>query len=175
MSAAPAFEIRQLRAADAESFSRLRREVTAVDPVNMGLTLEEELTRPIQKFREQLSYAEPNAAFGAFVNGELVGTAAVAWPSRLPSSQHKVNLWGVFVSPRFRGRGIARALMERAVEHAHANGARRINLTVFVPNTAAVRLYQSLGFEHFGTEPQAIRIGGSYYDGYLMSRGRDLA
>ncbi|HMA10201.1 MAG TPA: GNAT family N-acetyltransferase [Ramlibacter sp.] len=175
MSAPAAFEIRQLRAADAESFSRLRREVTAVNPVNMGLTLEEELTRPIQKFREQLSYAQPNAAFGAFVANELVGTAAVAWPSSLPSSRHKVNLWGVFVSPRFRERGIGRALVERALAHAGANGVRRVNLTVFVPNAAGVRLYESLGFEHYGTEPQAIRIGDTYYDGYLMSRGRDPA
>ena len=151
MSAAPAFEIRQLRAADAESFSRLRREVTAVDPVNMGLTLEEELTRPIEKFREQLSYAEPNAAFGAFVNGELVGTAAVAWPSRLPSSRHKVNLWGVFVSPRFRGRGIARALVEtrggacpgqrRAAGEPHRlraeHGRRRGSMNRWVSGTSA--------------------------------------
>lgn len=171
MSADRHFQMRQLRAADAESFSRLRREVTAVDPVNMGLTLDEELTRPIEKFREQLSYVEPNAAFGAFVKGELVGTAAVAWPSQLPSSRHKVNLWGVFVSPRFRGQGIARALVVRAVDHATANGVRRVNLTVFVPNAGALRLYESLGFEHVGMEPQAIRIGDSFYDGYLMSRG----
>ena len=172
MSAAPGFETRQLAAADAEAFSQLRREVTAANPSAMGLTLEEELTRPIQRFREQLSYAQPNAVFGAFVQGELIGTAGVAWPSRLPSSCHKVNLWGVFVSPRFRGRGIARALVQRAMAHAWADGVRRVNLTVFVPNVAAVRLYESLGFEHFGTEPQAVRIGDVYHDGYLMSCGR---
>jgi RimJ/RimL family protein N-acetyltransferase len=169
------WQLRQLTAADAQAFSRLRREVTAHDPVAMGLTLAEELTRPIEKFREQLSFAAPNAVFGAFVAGELVGTAAVAWPSRLPSSRHKVNLWGVFVSPRFRGRGIARALVERAIDHARCDGAKRVNLTVFVPNAVAVRLYKSLGFEHVGTEPQAICIAGVYHDGYLMSRGRDLA
>ncbi len=169
----PRYETRQLSAADAEAFSRLRREVTASDPVAMGLTLEEELTRPIEKFREQLSFAEPNAVFGAFVDGELVGTAAVAWPSRLPSSRHKVNLWGVFVSPRVRGHGIARALVTRALDHADANDVRRVNLMVFVPNVPAVQLYESLGFRHYGTEPQSIRIAGSYHDGYLMSRCRD--
>ena len=39
--------IRQLSAADAEAFSALRREVVAVNPLGMGLTLDEELTRPI--------------------------------------------------------------------------------------------------------------------------------
>ena len=62
------FQIRQLVADDAEAFSKLRRELTADNPIPMGLTMEEELSRPIQGFRDQLSYPEPNAAFGAFVN-----------------------------------------------------------------------------------------------------------
>jgi RimJ/RimL family protein N-acetyltransferase len=171
----PLYPTRQLVAADAEAFLQLRREVTARDPVGMGLTLEEELTRPIEKFRDQLSFAKPNAVFGAFKDGELVGTSAVAWPSRLPSARHKVNLWGVFVSPRFRRQGIARTLVSQAVNHADANGAQRVNLMVFVPNIPAVRLYESLGFRHYGTEPQSIRIDGQYHDGYLMTRCRESA
>ena len=163
------YRIRRLAAEDAEAFSLLRREVTAENPVQMGLTHEEELTRPLHGFREQLSFAEPNAVFGAFAAGELVGTAAVAWPSRRPSSRHKVNLWGVFVSPRYRRQGIGRLLVETAVAHAWTHGVRRVNLTVFVPNDPAIRLYESLGFAHCGMEPEAVRIGDTYHDGYLMS------
>ena len=170
MTKHPAYRLRRLTAEDAQAFSTLRREVTADNPIPMGLTLEEELTRPMQGFRDQLSYPEPNAAFGAFVRNKLVGSAAVAWPSKFPSSRHKVNLWGVFVSPRYRRLGIGRALVEEAVNHAHASGALRVNLMVFVPNKAAVNLYESLGFEHCGTEPESICIGDSYYDGRLMSR-----
>ncbi len=165
-----AFQLRQLGADDAQAFSILRREVTADNPVPMGLTLEEELTRPLPSFREQLSYPEPNAAFGAFVAGELVGSAAVAWPSKFASSRHKVTLWGVFVSPRYRRLGIARTLVSRAIDHAHATGVLRVNLTVFVPNAPAVKLYESMGFEHCGMEPESIRIGDIYHDGWLMSR-----
>ena len=161
--------LRQLGATDAEAFSTLRREVTADNPVPMGLTLEEELTRPLQGFREQLSYPEPNAAFGVFVGTELVGSTAVAWPSKFPSSRHKVTLWGTFVSPRYRRRGFARMLVSRAISHARASGVRRINLTVFVPNEPAVRLYQSLGFVVCGAEPEAVCIAGAYYDGQFMS------
>lgn len=174
MKKRPVYHLRRLGAGDAEAFSNLRREVTADNPVPMGLTLKEELTRPLQSFHDQLSYPEPNAAFGAFVTTELVGSAAVAWPSKFLSSRHKVNLWGVFVSPRYRRLGIGRALVEMAVNHAHANGALRVNLTVFVPNPAAVKLYEALGFEHCGVEPESIRIGNSYYDGCLMSRRQDL-
>ncbi len=106
--------VRRLTKADAERFAALRREVTADNPIPMGLSLEEELGRPMEGFRAQLSYPEPNAAFGAFLEDELVGSAAVAWPSKLPSSRHKVNLWGVFVAPGSRARGIGRALVQRA-------------------------------------------------------------
>jgi len=63
--------VQRLRADDAEAFSLLRREVTAENPVPMGLTLEEELTRSLQAFRQQLSYPEPNAAFGALIPATL--------------------------------------------------------------------------------------------------------
>ncbi len=164
------FQIRQLRADDAEAFSKLRRELTADNPIPMGLTMEEELARPLQGFRDQLSYPEPNAAFGAFVGSELAASAAVAWPSKLPSSRHKTTLWGVFVSPRFRRVGLGRIVVQRAIEHAESAGVRRINLTVYVPNPAAVKLYESLQFEHCGVEPEAICIDDTYYDGCQMSR-----
>jgi ribosomal protein S18 acetylase RimI-like enzyme len=175
MSNSTEFQVRQLAAADAEAFSALRREVTADNPIAMGLTMDEELSRSIEGFRTQLSFPEPNAAFGAFVERRLVGCAAVAWPSKFPSSRHKVDLWGVFVSPRLRRGGIGRALVEKAVAHAHAHGARRVNLTVYLPNASAVKLYESLGFVHCGAEPEAICIGGVYYDGLRMSRRHDGA
>jgi ribosomal protein S18 acetylase RimI-like enzyme len=165
----PAAKIRQLVASDAEAFSALRREVTADNPVPMGLTLEEELIRSMEGFREQLSFPEPNAAFGAFVVSELVGSAAVAWTSKFASSRHKVTLWGTFVSPRNRRRGLARALVVKAIAHAKANRVRRINLTVFVPNEPAVQLYRSLGFVVCGAEPEAVRISETFYDGQFMS------
>ena len=161
--------IRPLSATDAEAFQALRRVVTADNPVPMGLTLDEEHTRPIEGFRDQLSYPFPNAVFGAFLAGALVGTAAVAWPSKFPSSRHKTNLWGVFVTPACRGRGLGRALVVRAITHAFENGVRRVNLQVFTPNVQAVSLYASLGFEVYGNEPEAICINGHYHDGLQMS------
>jgi RimJ/RimL family protein N-acetyltransferase len=167
--------IRRLNAEDAEAFAELRRVVTEHNAIPMGLTLEEELGRPLQGFRDQLSYSEPNAAFGAFLGNELVGSAAVAWPSKFPSSRHKTNLWGVFVLPSKRGGGIGREVVSTAIRHAFANGASRVNLQVFVPNPEAVSLYLSLGFAEYGREPEAIRIGEAYYDGLHMSLAQNEA
>lgn len=135
----------------------------------MGLTMDEELGRSIESFAEQLSYPAPNAAFGAFWNGILVGSAAVAWQSRFPSSRHKTMLWGTFVSPHHRRRGLGRLLVEHAIAHARAHTVRRINLTMYAPNDAAEQLYRSLGFVRYGVEPEAVCLSGVYYDGIQMS------
>lgn len=169
MTVHPAFQIRRLVPDDAEAFSALRREVLADNAVPMGLSMEEELARPLQGFRDQLGYPEPNAAFGAFVGDALVGTSAIAWPSKLASSKHKANLWGVFTSPRYRRQGISRALVWHTIQHGRASGLLRINLTVYVPNPEATTLYAKLGFTHTGTEPQAICLDDHYYDGQYWS------
>jgi len=162
-------EMRQLSGLDAESFSALRRRVTADNPVPMGLTLEEELKRPLQGFREQLSAPAPNAAFGIFIDERLRACAALAWTSKFPSSTHKALLWGCFVDPLFRGRGLGRHVVSKALNHARQNSVRRVNLTVFLPNQAAVTLYESLGFEPYGLEPEAVCLDGKYHGGQHMT------
>jgi len=160
---------RRLMGEDADAFAQLRREIAFDNPVPLGLTVDEELSRPLEGFRSQLSYPLPNAAFGAFEDGRLVGSAAVAWPGKFPSSRHKAELWGVFVSPGQRGNGIGRRLVGMALDHAFGAGARRVNLTVYLPNDAAVALYRSLGFVACGTEPEAVCLGGIFHDGLQMS------
>ena len=102
----PSVKIRRIGADDAAAFSALRREVTRDNPVPMGLTLEEELTRTLDGFRAQLSSARPNAMVGGFLGDELAATAAVSRAGQFPSSHHKMVMWGVFTSPRYRRRGL---------------------------------------------------------------------
>lgn len=163
------FEIRRLEAGDAEAFSALRRAVTTQDPVGMGLSLEDELARPLERFREQLSAPAPSAVFGAFVAGELVATAAVSRAGAFASIAHKMLMWGVFTRPPFRRRGLGRAVVQAALAHASASGARRVNLLVYVPNEPALALYRSLGFVECGVEPEAIRLQEQGHDGVHMT------
>ncbi|MDF3889262.1 hypothetical protein [Cupriavidus basilensis] len=44
----------------------------------MGLTLAEELTRPLDGFRRQLSGQPSSVLVGAFIEDELIGTSAVS-------------------------------------------------------------------------------------------------
>jgi ribosomal protein S18 acetylase RimI-like enzyme len=63
------------------------------------------------------------------------------------------------VAAEARGRGVGRALVEAAVARARAwPGLAQIVLGVAAHNTAARRLYRSLGFEVFALERRALRL-----------------
>ncbi|WP_306555689.1 GNAT family N-acetyltransferase [Acidovorax sp.] len=170
---APPVKVRRLEGDDAEAFSVLRREVTRDNPVPMGLTFEEELTRTLDGFRAQLSAPLPNAVFGCFVQGELAATAAVGRAGQFPSSHHKMVMWGVFTSPRYRRRGLGRQVVETALQHAFDNGAHRVNLQVYLPNEPAIALYKKMGFVKYGIESEAVCLDGQYHDGVHMTLAKD--
>jgi ribosomal-protein-alanine N-acetyltransferase len=54
------------------------------------------------------------------------------------------------VHPRWRGRGLARALLRLALRRAARAGATRALLEVRCGNAGAIALYRSLGFEERG-------------------------
>ncbi|WP_203453522.1 GNAT family N-acetyltransferase [Jiangella aurantiaca] len=56
------------------------------------------------------------------------------------------RIGGFACTPAYRGVGVGRALMERAVARCTEAGATRITLEVITSNAAAVRLYERLGF-----------------------------
>lgn len=107
---------------------------------------------------------------GAFDDaGALVASAGIVHDQRAKRA-HVALIWGVYVTPRARGRGTGRAVVSRAVEVARAmNGVTTIQLACSENSTAAAALYRSLGFVHWGTEPDAIRVGGRSYNELHMS------
>ena len=167
MASGDGFILRRLTAEDAETFSALRRLVAADNPVPLGLGMQEELARPLQGFRDQQG-APTNVVFGAFVGATLAATAALAPSGPFASSRHKLVLWGTFVAPAHRRKGLGRLVVAQAVDHARQAGARRIHLTMYLPNPAAGALYESLGFAVWGTEPEAVCIDGTYHDAMQM-------
>lgn len=62
------------------------------------------------------------------------------------------------VDPRFRGRGIARALLERAFELGWASGRDRVSLWVGEGNRQAREWYRRLGFKEEGKWGKWIRM-----------------
>ncbi len=54
------------------------------------------------------------------------------------------------VAPAFRRRGVATGLMERAEREAREAGCRAMLLHVFTGNTAAIAMYEAMGYTRLG-------------------------
>ncbi|MBN1667218.1 MAG: GNAT family N-acetyltransferase [Anaerolineales bacterium] len=60
----------------------------------------------------------------------------------------------VAVLPEYRRRGIARKLVEKALEHIRAEGGKLAVLDVIAGNLPAYQLYESMGFKHYTSQMQ---------------------
>lgn len=88
-------------------------------------------------------------------DGVVLGSATMG-PNRPGRGSH-VGTASFMVSPAARGRGVGRRLGEHVVRWHRDQGFRAIQFNAVVEtNEAAVRLWQSLGFEIIGTVPQAF-------------------
>ena len=65
---------------------------------------------------------------------------------------------GIYVAREARGRGVARAMMERLHALARERGAAAVRLKVYPSNEPARRLYESLGYR-FGAKEGEQLVG----------------
>lgn len=102
---------------------------------------------------------------GAYINGALAGVASFMRDGAdREKLRHKGILFRMYVSPSFRGYGIAQKLIEQVIAQAKKlDNMEQINLTVIETNTAAKSLYAKFGFITFSKEHNAIKWKGSYY------------
>jgi GNAT superfamily N-acetyltransferase len=99
---------------------------------------------------------EPPGHTVVAVEGDTVLGSAKMGPNRPGRGAH-VATASFMVDPGQQGRGVGRALGSYAVEWARAAGFHGMQFNAVVEtNTAAVRLWQSLGFEILATVPEAF-------------------
>ncbi|GGF13998.1 acetyltransferase [Aliidongia dinghuensis] len=121
--------------------------------------------------RKRLDTADPNRhRLAAILDGKVVGLLSL---NQGEGRRRHVGEIGLFVHDSFHGRGIGRKLLEAAVDLGENwLGLTRIELTVFVDNAAAIKLYESCGFEREGVARQFGLRDGVLVDAYYMARLR---
>lgn len=86
--------------------------------------------------------------FGAFEGGALVGYAALEWVF------DEGSLTDIAVLMDFRGKGIAKLLMNELIKAAKEQSLSFVTLEVRESNVPAVSLYRRFGFEDVGKRPR---------------------
>jgi len=109
--------------------------------------------------------------FIARLDGVICGTCQLIRPPQNNEAQkHIVQLTGHFVAPWARGHGLARMLMERAEQAAVEDHFSVINLDVRETQTAAITLYESLGYKLIGTHPYYAQVEGAFVPGRYYTK-----
>jgi ribosomal protein S18 acetylase RimI-like enzyme len=155
---------RLLVPADVAAFRAIRLEGLRREPEAFGSDLAAEETEPEAWFAERLETSE---VVGAFRGDKLCGVACLGFHSAT-RYRHKGSLWGMYVRPESRGAGVARALATEVIRRAR-DRVEILQLCVYRANRPARRLYTALGFQEYGLEKDALKVGDRYFDDILMA------
>ncbi len=150
---------------------RLRRLIDAVAAEPEVPLLREPGTLSERDLRHRIAHGageRGDLTLVATVGKELAGSVHLE-QERRPASAHVYGL-GITVAFAFRGLGLGSALLEIAAEWAQRRGGRKITLSVFPHNAAALRFYEARGFAREGVRRGQFVRAGKRLDEVLMGR-----
>lgn len=165
--------IRQSNLADASNFRELRLGALQDSPTAFSMDYEKALTQSIKHWEETLRMNDQEATiFFAEHDGQLVGMTGI-FRGRSDKTRHSADVWGVYVTPAWRGLHIAEELIKSCLEWAEARNVVVVRLGVTTMNKSAIRCYERCGFKIYATESRALLHEGKYYDFHMMSISLD--
>jgi ribosomal protein S18 acetylase RimI-like enzyme len=155
--------IRALTTSDVPAFIALRREALRDSPWAFAASEDSDVGVNPDLMSQRI--LEPGQTIvGAFDGEQLIGIAGMV-RNRHGKMAHRANVWGVYVTPSTRGRGVAEAIMRELLTIARSwPGLDSVSLQVSARAEGAKRIYERLGFKQWGVEPAALMLDGIAYD-----------
>ena len=105
------------------------------------------------------------------LNKAIAGTLQIIFhPSNNEAQQNIFNITSHFVAPWARGYGLAKAMIDKAEIVGLANGSSFVQLDVRETQEAAIQLFKSKGYKHWGINPNYAQVEGKNIKGYYFSK-----
>src|SRR5262249_40640576 len=140
--------IRAIRPEDADALRELRLEALRDNPLAFTADLAESEAHPPEHWRDLAARAggEGNELIVvADGHTDLAGMAGIYLPKQ-PKLRHSGAIWGVYVRPAVRGRGLGEAIVNEVLDWARERKLMTVRLSVVATNHWAKRCYERCGF-----------------------------
>lgn len=158
--------IRPILPGDAELLLNLRLEALQDSPEAYGEDYDYVAGQPYSTWTDLVAHSlgdGDRAIFVAEIQGALIGMAGVN-RSPMKNTRHAASVWGVYVQPAWRGKGLATELVRACIDWGKGKGLATLRLGVITANPAAIHCYEKCGFRRCGVDPNAFFVNDRYYD-----------
>jgi len=157
--------IRRVTAEDGFLLKDVRLRAVRADPGSFTEVLAEIEHDPDEesaRWAADLSRADADSVVFLAFAGDPATAIGIAGGSLREEPDRDVRVFGVWIDPAARGRGVARRLVTEVIAWARTTGRARMTLCVMETSTAAIALYRALGFEEEGcAAPSRVHEGAS--------------
>lgn len=156
-----------LKPVHAEIYVALRREMLLDSPWSFGAHATQDKASDIEQIRNSLSLK--HYAICAILETNRAIAAASVRREEAVKRRHIAAVWGVYVAPEYRGKGMGKTVVSHAIATARSwPDLETLQLSVSESAPNAQKLYEALGFKVWGNEPNALHIGGISYAEFHM-------
>jgi len=138
--------VRRVRPEDAARVRALRLEMLADAPLAFLERIDDAAARPHADYQARIAQVatDPETAqFIAEADERVIGNAG-GWAP--PGSAGVTMIFAVYVTPKWRGTGVLRQLVDAVAQWSRDSGRPRLELEVVIGNDRAIRAYRRLGF-----------------------------
>ena len=149
-------EVRHFHSAELDAYLSIRREALATDPDAFSDSVEKFDARDpaVDKERfERHVTSEDYQLVGAFDGQRCVGMTGVI-RNREPAFANRATIWGVFVSPEYRGQQLGQRMFDLLFQQAtDCQWLAEVVLSVKTSNQPAIAMYERATMQKFEPAP----------------------
>lgn len=161
--------VRVLTAEDLPAYRALRLEGLRSSPEAFGADAADEEKLALAEIARRIEPTERGWVLGAFDAAILRGS--MGWyRERGAKQEHRSMIWGSYVTPSHRNRGVGAALLATLLARVrNVAGLRQVQLHVSSGNLAAKALYAKFGFRFVALHPESLQVAGRFVDEELWA------